>query len=92
MSSKDDHEKRREESPEWHRARAKILRKAGFTKMAEEHEQIAENKDTTRRRGRATLGRAAPTPGQRGDDGYPGMPPRSNVDASPDARTLPSGG
>ena len=42
------------------------------------------NKDTTRRRGRA--GRAAPTPGQRGDDGYAGMPPRSNVDASPEAR------
>jgi hypothetical protein len=33
-------------------------------------------------------GRAAPTPGQRGDDGYAGMPPRSNVDASPEARTL----
>ena len=42
MSSKDDHEKRREESPEWHRARAKSLRKSGFTKMAEEHEQIAQ--------------------------------------------------
>jgi hypothetical protein len=66
----------------------------------EEHEQIAEiierrrrsrriNKDTTRRRRRA--GRAAPTPGQRGDDGYAGMPPRSNVDASPEARTLTSG-
>jgi hypothetical protein len=37
-------------------------------------------------------GGAAPTPGQRGDDGYAGMPPRSNVDASPEARTLPSGG
>ena len=38
------------------------------------------------------MGRAAPTPGQRGDDGYAGMPPRSNVDASPEACTLPSGG
>jgi hypothetical protein len=49
MSSEDDHEKRREESPEWHWARAKILRKAGFTKMAEEHEQIAEMIERRRR-------------------------------------------
>ena len=41
MSTEDDREKRREESPEWHRARAKSLRAHGFTKMAEEHEQIA---------------------------------------------------
>jgi hypothetical protein len=37
-----DREKRREESPGWHRARAKSLREHGFTKMAEEHEQIAQ--------------------------------------------------
>jgi hypothetical protein len=42
MSTEDDREKRREESPEWHRARAKHLRANGFTKMAEEHEQIAQ--------------------------------------------------
>jgi hypothetical protein len=42
MSTGDDREKRREESPEWHRARAKSLREHGFTKMAEEHEQIAQ--------------------------------------------------
>jgi hypothetical protein len=42
MSSEDDREKRREESPEWHRARAKTLRKSGFTKMAEEHELLAQ--------------------------------------------------
>jgi len=42
MSTEDDREKRREESPEWHRVRAKSLRKNGFTKMAEEHEQIAQ--------------------------------------------------
>jgi hypothetical protein len=42
MSTEDDHEKRGEESPEWHRARAKSLREHGFTKMAEEHEQIAQ--------------------------------------------------
>ena len=42
MSTEDDREKRREESPEWHRARAKSLRAHGFTKMAEEHEQIAQ--------------------------------------------------
>jgi hypothetical protein len=41
MSTEDDREKSREESPEWHRARAKSLRKNGFTKMAEEHEQLA---------------------------------------------------
>ena len=37
MSTENDLEK----SPEWHRARAKSLREHGFTKMAEEHEQIA---------------------------------------------------
>ena len=42
MFTEDDREKRREESPEWHRARAKSLREHGFTKMAEEHEQIAQ--------------------------------------------------
>ena len=41
MSTEDDREKRREEAPEWHRARANSLREHGFTKMAEEHEQIA---------------------------------------------------
>jgi hypothetical protein len=40
--SEDDPEKRREESAEWHRARAKSLREHGFAKMAEEHEQIAQ--------------------------------------------------
>jgi hypothetical protein len=29
-------------TPEWHRARAEKLRTSGFTKMAEEHEQIAQ--------------------------------------------------
>jgi hypothetical protein len=29
-------------TPEWHRARARLLRKSGFTKMAQEHEQIAQ--------------------------------------------------
>jgi len=43
MSTEDDREKRREESPEWHRARANSLREHGFTKMAEEHEQIARS-------------------------------------------------
>ena len=44
--TEDDPEKSREvdlrETPEWHRARARRLRKSGFTKMAEEHEQTAE--------------------------------------------------
>jgi hypothetical protein len=31
-----------EATPEWHRARARRLRKSGFTKMAQEHEQIAQ--------------------------------------------------
>jgi hypothetical protein len=35
MSTDDEREKRREGSPEWHRARANSLRE-----MAEEHEQI----------------------------------------------------
>ena len=44
--TEDDPEKPREvdlrETPEWHRARAQGLRKNGFTKMAQEHEQIAQ--------------------------------------------------
>lgn len=46
MSTDDSSEKLHEdgtvETPEWHRARAKRLRQNGFTKMAEEHEQIAQ--------------------------------------------------
>ena len=46
MSTEDKPEKPHEDDPqtppEWHRARAKGLRKHGFTKMAEEHEQIAQ--------------------------------------------------
>jgi hypothetical protein len=44
MSTRDDPEKRSEDrlTPEEHRARAKKLRKAGYEKMAEEHEQIAQ--------------------------------------------------
>jgi hypothetical protein len=41
MSPEDKPEKPSEESAEWHCARAKSLRKNGFTKMAEEQEQIA---------------------------------------------------
>ena len=36
------HEDGTVETPEWHRARAKRLRQNGFTKMAEQHEQIAQ--------------------------------------------------
>jgi hypothetical protein len=46
MSTKVKPEKPHEDvpqtTPEWHRARAKGLRKNGFTKMAEEHEQMAQ--------------------------------------------------
>ena len=42
MSTEDKPEKPSEESAKWHRSRAKSLRKNGFTKMAEEHEQIAQ--------------------------------------------------
>jgi hypothetical protein len=45
MSTEDKpekHENGPQTTPEWHRARAKGLRKNGFTKMAEEHEQIAQ--------------------------------------------------
>jgi hypothetical protein len=41
MLTEDEREKRREGSPEWHRARANSLWEHGFTKMAEEHEPIA---------------------------------------------------
>jgi hypothetical protein len=41
MSTEDDREKSREESPKWHRARAKRLREHGFTKMAEEIAPLA---------------------------------------------------
>jgi hypothetical protein len=49
MSTEHDREKSREESPEWHRARAAHLRANGFTKMTEEHEQIAEMIECRRR-------------------------------------------
>jgi hypothetical protein len=49
MSTEDDPEKRREESAEWHRARAKRLREHGFTKMAEEHEQLVQQIERRRR-------------------------------------------
>jgi hypothetical protein len=46
MSTDDSPEKLHEdgtvETPEWHRARAKRLRANGFTKMAEQHEQVAQ--------------------------------------------------
>jgi hypothetical protein len=42
MSTAADSEKSREDSPEWHRDRAEKLRKNGFTKMAEEHEHLAQ--------------------------------------------------
>jgi hypothetical protein len=46
MSTDDSPEKLHEdgtvETPEWHRARAKRLRQNGFTKMAEQHEQLAQ--------------------------------------------------
>jgi hypothetical protein len=45
MSIEDDPNQLREDdvqaTPEWHRARAKALRKNGVAKMAEQHEQIA---------------------------------------------------
>ena len=51
--STEDPEKLREDdaqaTPEWHRARAKGLRKNGFTKMAEEHEQIARMIESQRK-------------------------------------------
>jgi len=53
MSIEDDPKKPREDNakatPEWHRARAKDLRRNGFTKMAEEHEQIARTIERQRR-------------------------------------------
>ena len=47
--SEGDREKSREDSPEWHRTRAEKLRKNGFTKMAEEHEQIARMIESQRK-------------------------------------------
>ena len=41
MSTEDDREKSREESPKWHRARAARLRANGFEKMAEESFSMA---------------------------------------------------
>jgi hypothetical protein len=53
MSIEDDPKKPREvdaqATPQRHRARAKQLRKNGFTKMAEEHEQIARTIERQRR-------------------------------------------
>jgi len=53
MSIEDDPKKMRQDdaqtTPEWHRSRAKDLRRNGFTKMAEEHEQIARTIERQRR-------------------------------------------
>ena len=51
MSIEDDPKKPRdaEATPEAHWARAKDLRRNGFTKMAEEHEQIARTIEQQRR-------------------------------------------
>ena len=53
MSIEDDPKKMRQgdaqATPEWHRSRAKDLRRNGFTKMAEEHEQIARTIERQRR-------------------------------------------
>jgi hypothetical protein len=53
MSTDDSPEKLHEdgtvETPEWHRARAKWLRANGFTKMAEQHEDLAEAIEKRRR-------------------------------------------
>jgi len=54
MSIEDDPEKPREDddahaTPEWHRARAKDLRRNGFAKMAEQHEQVAQTIERRRR-------------------------------------------
>jgi hypothetical protein len=53
MSTEDEREKRREGSPGWHRARANSPREHGFTKMAEEHEQIAREIEQPREQQRA---------------------------------------
>ena len=53
MSTEDERETGREGSPEWHRARANSLREHGFTKMAEEHEQIAREIEQRREQQRA---------------------------------------
>ena len=46
MSTEDSPKKPREDNaeatPEWYQARARLLRKSGFTKMAQQHEQIAQ--------------------------------------------------
>jgi hypothetical protein len=56
MSTEDDTEKSGEDdtqaTPEWHRARARRLRKSGFTKMAQEHEQIAQMIESRRQQTR----------------------------------------
>jgi hypothetical protein len=53
MLIEDDREKPREddaqETAQWHRAWAKQLRENGFTKMAEQHEQIAQTIERRRR-------------------------------------------
>jgi hypothetical protein len=55
MSTEDDREKLREDSPDWHRGRAEQLRKNGFTKMAEEHEQLAKEIERLRQQDAESL-------------------------------------
>jgi hypothetical protein len=65
MSIEDNPEKSREESPEWHRVRAERLRKSGFTKMAEEHEQLAQAIEQANRGKPARHGEAHSPAGER---------------------------
>ena len=61
MSTEDKPERPGEEkSAKWHRARAKRLREHGFTKMAEEHEQIARRSSAGSSRGRRNSARLRP--------------------------------
>ena len=53
MSSEDDSKKPGEDdaqaTPAWHRARAKQLRKDGYPKMADQHEEVARMIERQRR-------------------------------------------
>jgi hypothetical protein len=78
MSIEDDPNKLREDdvqaTPEWHRACAKALRKNGFAKMAEQHEQIAQ----TIERARQQQTNSAPT-GETTEDAH--REPREPIQA-----------
>src|SRR5262249_58298024 len=96
MSIEDDPKKLRQDdaqaTPEWHRARAKDLRKNGFTKMAEEHEHIARTIERQRRGEQQTKKSGRPPAAAPHRGGRAGNPPGGGLFYLGETTPKPGGG